>query len=90
MERVSGDLQGGAQYRVRTTLPEGSSVVYFQADDGDLRTDSPSIEVRVGAAPLDNTLLYIGLGVAIIAVIALALVFSPPRKRRWEEGEEEE
>jgi hypothetical protein len=90
MERVSGDLQGGALYRVRTTLPEGQAVVYFQADDGDLRTDSASIEVEVGAAPLDNTILYIGLAVLIIVVIALALVFSPPRKRRWEEGDEEE
>jgi hypothetical protein len=90
MERVSGDLQGGALYRVRTTISEGRSVFYFQADDGDLRTDSASIEVDVGAAPQDNTLLYIGLAVLIIVVIALALAFSPPRKRRWEEGEEEE
>ena len=90
MERVSGDLQGGAQYRVKTTLPEGRAVVYFQAEDGDLRTDSSSIEVNVGASPVDNTLLYIGLGVLIIAIIALALVFSPPRKKRWEEGDEEE
>jgi hypothetical protein len=90
MERVSGDLQGGALYRVRTTMSEGQAVVSFEADDGDLRTDSPSIAVSVGAAPLDNTLLYIGLAVLIIVVIALALAFSPPRKKRWEEGDEEE
>jgi hypothetical protein len=90
MERVSGDLQGGALYRVRTTLAEGQTVVYFQADDGDLRTDSSSLDVDVKSSPLDNTLLYMSLGVLIIVVIALALAFSPPRKKRWEEGDEEE
>jgi len=90
MERVSGDLRSGALYRVRTTLPEGNTTYYFQADDGTLRTDTASLERMVGAAPVDNTLLYIGMGSLIIVLMALAMAFAPPRKRRWEERDEEE
>jgi hypothetical protein len=90
MERVSGSLRGGALYRVRTALPQGQTTYYFQADDGQLSTATGSLELDVGAAPVDNSLLYIGMAVLIIIVLALAMAFSPPRKRRWEEGDEEE
>lgn len=90
MERVTGDLQRGALYRVRTALPEGKTTYYFEADDGASRTDTATLELNVGAAPFDNTLLYIGMGSLIIVLMALAMAFAPPRKRRWEERDEEE
>jgi hypothetical protein len=90
MERVQGDLKAGALFRVQTTLPEGASSYYFEADDTDKVTDTGSFEVKVSSAPVDNTWLYIMLGVAIIVMLALALAFTPPRKHRWEEQDEEE
>jgi len=89
MELVSGDLSTGATYRVKTALPEGDNVFYFQADDGERTSTTSSVELRVAAKTPDNTILYISLLALIIIVVALALAFSPTGgKEKWKDEEE--
>ena len=91
MERITGGLAGGATYRVRTALPRGDNVFYFQADDGEggVNTTS-SLDVNVADRAPNNTLLYISLLILIIVIVALALAFSPTRGRGEFAKDEEE
>jgi hypothetical protein len=80
MERIAGDLAGGATYRVRTALPQGDNAFYFQADDGEGGlTSTSSLDLNIAEKAPNNTIIYISLLILIIVVVALALAFSPTR-----------